>query len=224
MFSDVLALLATGVSLFTSLPQLRRSLRSGRRHRLPLPAITGSLLVAGSWFIWSIRSGETGALIGSAIGVSTHALLVWRASGRRRHAVALLPVLTFSAYAPLTAVEIVTSTLAIVVLIPNLRAVWSVPAEVAPSRWVLEASEEALWGLWAISIAAPFVAAPNALYVPVCLFIAWRASRGARQAVSSASTRILFPEGNPPSVSFAANGTQLGGVRQINGAPPPVHA
>ena len=194
MNTDIFAILATTFSLFSTFPQLRKSFRLRRRHHLPITAVTGSLLVAGSWLVWSIRTGETGALIASGFSVLTHGALLCRASGARRRSLLTLPALTVSAFAPVPVVEVATSMLAIVVLYPHLRAAWSVPQEIAATRWILEASEEALWAMWAISIAAPLVAAPNVLYVPICLIIAWRAARSTATVKKNEGWKKVFEE------------------------------
>jgi len=231
MISEILAVLATTLSLFTSLPQLRKSLRLGRRHQLPVTAVTGSLLVAGSWFVWSLRTGQTGALVGSLFGVLTHVALLCRAEGPRHRSLFSMPALTVSAIAPIHVVEGLTSALAIAVLVPHLRAAWSVPHEIAVTRWLLEASEELLWGLWAISIAAPMVAAPNALYVPVCLIIAWRAGKATqplRSAVVEEKTRQVtrthFATRHRFNAVIPVVDDQRRATPAVVGVPPPIYA
>ncbi len=173
---------------------------------------------------WSFRADEPAAVVGSLIGVVTHAAVAWRAEGRRRRVLFVVPLFAFPALAPLPVVEACTSALALAVLFPHLRSALVVPEEVSPGRWLLEAGEELLWGLWAISVAAPLVAAPNVVYVPVSVLIAWKAWRGARRRRGSTATGAAAWTRFTEPVEVAVKPTPVRQWWGFRGAPPPLYA
>ena len=181
MIQESLALAATAVSAVATLPQLRHTWRSRSRHDISHLALAGSLFVAGSWFLWSLRNDEPLPAVASAIGFFSHLALTTRARRRPWLVLLALPFLAVSVLAPLTVVEGLTSAVAFATLAPHLFSALRAPHDVAPGRWLLEATEELLWAGWAVAIAAPLIAAPSLATVPVALAIAWRAWTGARR-------------------------------------------
>jgi hypothetical protein len=185
MIHNYLALAATALSSVVVLPQLLHTWRSRIRHEINHFALAGSLFVTGSWFLWSYRHEEPLPATASAIGFISHLVLTSRARRRPWLVLLTLPLFLVSAVAPLTFVEVLTSAAAFATLVPHLISAARCPRDVAPLRWVLEATEELLWACWAVAIAAPLIAAPSLATVPIALAIAWRAARGQRRRLSA---------------------------------------
>ena len=172
----LLAISATLLSAVTSWPQVLLSWRSKHRHDIAVLALTGSLFVSGSWACWSLRVHEPLAAAASTLAFIGHALVLLKARGNRLQSLWAVPALIILAYLPITAVEVVTSAAALATLIPHLASAVRAPDDVSAARWYLEAGEELLWGCWALAMAAPLVALPSLVYVPVAIAIALSAS------------------------------------------------
>lgn len=190
MLVTLLAISATVVSALTSWPQVILSWRAKHRHDIAVLALAGSLFVSGSWLFWSIRVGEPLAAGASAFAFIGHALVLARASGNRLKASWAPVAIAVMSVLPLAAVEIVTSVVALLTLIPHLTSAMKTPGDVSPARWYLEAGEELLWGAWALAVAAPVVAVPSLVYVPVAILIALSAS--ARKFNATHAARLGF--------------------------------
>jgi hypothetical protein len=175
MLSNIFALTATLLSFVAIIPQLIKTVKKKERHSIPALPIAISLAVSLGWLQWGIRSEEYIVLFSTLVPIVSN-LIILSKSKKITKSILIVPSITFiNLSLTILLLEILLTILSLLNLIPHLRSALNSPSEISATRWLLEASEEGFWALWAFTVAAYSLALPAVIFIPVALYIAYKA-------------------------------------------------
>ena len=175
MLSNIFAVTATFLSFIAIIPQLIKTIKSREKHSIPALPISISLSVSLGWLQWGVRTDEHIVVFSTLVPIVSNLIILSKTQIITK-SVLIVPSVTFiNLSLTILLLEILLTSLTLLNLIPHLRSALNSPTDISAARWVLEASEEGFWALWAVTVAAYSLALPATIFIPVALYIAFKA-------------------------------------------------